>query len=110
MHLDEIGLISFNPTSGFMKIFNTDTFSIGYYGRILNFDFKNIPKKEIKTGTAVLTKTGLDLAQVNHPNIYKKTDDKDEYIDDFYHYIVEKFFKAKVILSEPLSNKVYNKT
>lgn len=110
MHLDEIGLISFNPTSGFVKIFNSDTFSIGYYGRILNLDFKNIPKKEIKTGTATLTKIGLDLAQVNHPNIYKKTDDKDEYIDSFYHYIVEKLFKANLILSEPLHNKVYNKT
>jgi len=109
MHLDEIGLISFNPTSGFMKIFNTDTFSIGYYGRILNLDFKNVSKKEIETGTATLTKTGLDLAQVNHPNIYKKTDDKDEYIDSFYHYIVEKLFKTNLILSEPLHNKIYNK-
>ncbi|RLA59698.1 MAG: hypothetical protein DRQ78_10325 [Epsilonproteobacteria bacterium] len=110
MHLDEIGLISFNPTSGFIKIFNSDEFSIGYYGRILNLNFKNIPKKELKTGSVVLTKIGLDLAQVNHPNIYKRTNDKNEYSDDFYHYIVEKFFKATVILSEPLSNKVYNKT
>lgn len=110
MHLDEIGLISFKPTSGFIKLFNSDTFSIGYYGRILNLDFKNVPKKEIKTGTAILTKIGLDLAQVNHPSIYNKTDDKDEYIDEFYHYIVEKLFKANLLLSEPLSNKVYNKT
>lgn len=110
MHLDEIGLISFNPTSGFIKMFNSNTFSIGYYGRILNLDFKNTPKKELKTGTAILTKTGLDLAKVNHPNIYIKTDDKNEYNDEFYHYIIGKIFKTNIILSEPLSNKVYNKT
>lgn len=109
IHLDEIGLISFSSLTGFIRKVNGDLFTIGYYGRILSLNFKNIPKKEINSGVAVLTKIGADLAHISHPNIYKKTNDKNEYDDEFYHYIVEKFFKENVILSEPLSNKLYNR-
>lgn len=105
MHLAEIGLISFDPLNGYGKIFEIDECNIGYYGRILNL--KNIKSKNISIGHVCLTKIGLDLAKVTHPNIYKKTDNKNEYLDDFYHYIIEKLFKQNIILSEPLSNKVY---
>lgn len=110
MHLNQIGLISFTPSGEFETTFTVNTINIGYYGRILNLNFKNSSQNKINIGCVDLTKIGKDLARVNHPNIYKKTDDKAEYIDDFFHFIVKKLFHADVILSEPLSNKVYNKT
>lgn len=109
-HLDEIGLISFSHLSGFKKISQNDTISIRYFGRVLNLDFKNINPYEIQTGMVNLTKIGADLARVNYPNMKEATNNRNEYIDDFYHYIVEKIFKKNIILSEPLSNKIYNKT
>lgn len=109
MHLNEIGLISFEPLSGFKKVFSIDTFSIGYYGRILNLDFTKMLAKELKNGHVNLTKIGSDLAQVSHPNIFQKTDGQNEYIEEFYHYIVEKLFKTNILLSEPLSNKLYSR-
>jgi hypothetical protein len=111
MHLNDIGLINFNPTTGFRLILRDDlidSIPIAYYGRILNLDFKNTPKKEIQTGVAMLTKIGTDLAQVSHPNIYAKTDSQNEYIEEFYHYIVQKFFQANILLSEPLTNQTYS--
>lgn len=111
MHLNDIGLINFNPTTGFRKILKDDfidSISIGYYGRILDLDFKSTPQKEIQTGVAILTKIGTDLAQVSHPNIYKKTDNKTEYDDEFYHYVVTNLFKQNIVLSEPLTNKIYS--
>ncbi len=109
MHLNQIGLIGFTPTGRFETTFTLNTIDIGYYGRILNLNFKNSSQNKINIGCVDLTKIGKDLARVNHPNIYKKTDDKAEYIDDFFHFIVQTLFKADIILSEPLSNKVYNK-
>lgn len=106
-HLDEIGLISFHTNGNLQKIYNTTTTIIGYYGRLVNVEFKNLEKKDINIGCVDLTKIGLDLAKVTHPNIYKKTDNKNEYLDNFYHYIIEKLFKENIILSEPLSNKIY---
>lgn len=108
MHLQEIGLISFEPANGFKKVFSIDTCSIGYYGRILNLDFTKMPAKELKNGHVNLTKIGSDLAQVSHPNLYQKTDSQHEYIEEFYHYIVQKLFQSNILLSEPLTNKIYS--
>ena len=110
MHLNEIGLISFNHASGFIKRSQVDMLDVAYYGRVLTLNFQGMPSKDIKTGSVNLTRIGTDLARVSHPNISKNTYSTDEYEDEFYHYIVEKFFKEKIILSEPLTNKIYNKT
>lgn len=106
MHLNEIGLITFGAIE-MKKIFNIHEIDIGYYGRILKLNLSKHTSKDMKIGFASLTKIGKDLAQINHPNIYIKTNDKTEYDDDFYHYIVAKIFKENIILSEPLSNKIY---
>lgn len=44
---------------------------------------------------------------VTHPSIASSSNGiyADEYIDDFFHYIVEDFYKQGIVLSEPLSNK-----
>lgn len=107
MHLNEIGLITFGAIE-MQKIFNINEVDIGYYGRILKLNFSKHTSKDMKIGFASLTKIGKDLAQINHPNIFIKTNDKTEYDDDFYHYIVTKIFKENIILSEPLTNKIYN--
>lgn len=107
-HLSELGLISFNHLSGFNKIAKVETLDIGYYGRILRIDFKN--SKTIKSGFVNLTKIGKDIAKVSQPNIEKIAIKSEEYIDEYYHYVVSELYKQNVIISEPLGNKIYNKT
>jgi len=104
-HLNDIGLINFEPLSGFKKIMQVDTISIGYYGRVLNLDFTNKSPKEIQIGQVLLTKIGSDLLKASHPNILYKFSSSHEYIDKYYHEILNYFNKQGVILSEPLENK-----
>ncbi len=106
-HLDELGLITFNHLSGFTITANVDNMDIGYYGRVLQLNFEN--SKTIKTGFVNLTKIGKDIAKVSHPDVDKIEIECEEYIDEYYHYIVNELYKQNVIMSEPLSNKIYNK-
>lgn len=106
-HLNDIGLISFENI-GYLKQFNINKIDIAYFGRILNLNVEKMTKKEVKTGVISFTKIGIDIATVTHPSILSKLDITygDEYIDKYYHYIVEKFYKQGIVLSEPLSNKI----
>ena len=80
---------------------------IGYFGRVLHLNVEKMSKKEVETGSISFTKIGLDIASVTHPDIVKNSNGvyANGYIDEFYHYIVEKFYEQGIILSEPLSNK-----
>lgn len=106
-HFAELGLISFNHVAGFSITANIETIDIRYYGRVLNIDFKN--SKTIKTGFVNFTKIGKDIAKVSQPNIEKIAIESEEYIDEYYHYIIKELYKQNVIISEPLSNNIYNK-
>ncbi|NVJ54127.1 MAG: DUF2806 domain-containing protein [Campylobacteraceae bacterium] len=110
MHLDSIGLINFNLPQGFRKEVMIDEIAIFYYGRQLTLNLNNVNKNMVAIGFVNLTKIGTDIAIVSHPNIFKIGIVGKEYIDEYYHYIVEKFYKQKIILSEPIANKIYNKT
>jgi hypothetical protein len=105
MHLDSIGVINFNLPHGFRKQSSIDEITIFYYGKQLILNLKNIHQNMISTGFVNLTKIGTDIAMVSHPNIFKLGKLGEEYIDDYYHYIVEELYKQKIILSEPLLNK-----
>jgi len=107
-HLSELGLISFNHLVGFNTTSVGDTANIVYYGRILNLNFRK--SKKIQIGFVNFTKIGKDLIKVSKPNLNKVDAVSEDYIDEFYHYIVKDFYKQGIILSEPLRNKIYNKT
>ena len=107
-HLDELGLITFNTMSVFNLTSKVDNMNIGYYGRILKIDFKN--SKTIETGLVCLTKIGADIIKVSQPKMNESKIINQNYIDDYYHNIIEELYKQNIIMSEPLSNKIYNKS
>jgi len=110
-HLDDIGLISINPT-GYTWKFDSevDTFTSKYFGRILNLNLKNMINKEITIGMVIFTKIGQDILNLTYRNLDLNMKGKyiDGYMDEYYHYIVKKIYEQKIILSEPLSNKPQN--
>jgi len=110
-HLHDIGLINMN-TIGYISQVTTkvDKLTIGYFGRMLNLDLKNVVGKEIKTGVVSFTKIGQDILKLTYRNLDLNMKGKyiDGYMDEYYHYIVKKMYEQKIILSEPLSNKPQN--
>ena len=109
-HLTDLGLINFETFGGFekqVKKVNINNLNIGYYGRILNLNFQNI--ESVKVGNVSLTKIGVDLLKISHPSVNKTFIQCEEYDDEYYHYIVNEFYKQKIILSGPLENRIYNK-
>jgi len=90
-HLDSIGLISFESTTGYRRTgFGKHTY-IFYYGKPTLVEFSADEKNEIKLGKTLLTATGKELITIcgAKPNI------------EFYEYVIEHWFKEGLILSSP---------
>lgn len=105
-HLDSIGLVSFEPLSGFrLEATNNQISTIIYFERSLDINFSNIDKSFL-CGHTLLTKIGQDLAQTIFTFKNKKKNYTKEN-DSIYHYIVKKLYSGGMILSEPLSNRKY---
>jgi len=129
-HLQDIGLINFDSL-GYSNQFregHPNIINIAYYGRVLNLHIENI--EYIDVGSAILTQIGSELAKIIHPNILSSKKDKyEEYVEEYYHYVVDKLFhnegslpkfpelkipgqkkqlEKQIVLSEPLENKAYN--
>ena len=63
-HLDSIGLIQFNPLSGFRRIRLPRQFVLSYYGRPLVLEMFKETDNELDAGKVLLTKTGEELAPI----------------------------------------------
>lgn len=92
MHLDEIGLISFNSTTGFLRKGFRKNAAVFYYGRPLQIEFNKDKDNQMQTGNVLLTSIGKELALIANSNK----------LDEFYDYVVEKYHKDGLKLSEPL--------
>jgi hypothetical protein len=99
LHLESIGLIKYDTFSGFNITFDIQNDEqpgrIGYYTRLLNIEFPTIGKHNIKVGTALLTKIGMELATIcgSEPK------------QDFYDYCIKKIAEQNFILSSHLDAK-----
>ncbi|MPQ77151.1 DUF2806 domain-containing protein [Hydrogenovibrio sp. JE_KL2] len=94
-HLDSLGLISFNPTTGYIRQGFHKYATIFYFGRPITMEFQNDEGNKIQIGQALLTQAGSELAVISGA----------EYNEDFYHYIIKSLFGSGLILSTPLIQK-----
>lgn len=92
LHLQDIGLIQFNSTTGFRRLGFQKYFTIYYHGRAINLEFKKDTENELTIGNVMLTKSGQELISIC----------KSEINDDFFMFILEEWKKQGVIISEQL--------
>ncbi|MFB1077635.1 hypothetical protein C5F63_10955 [Photobacterium damselae subsp. damselae] len=77
-HLDSLGLIQFNPLSGFSRHELPEELTLVYCGRPLALEMKN-GKNELPIGSVMLSQAGLELAQVVQVSG----------VDGFFDYVTE---------------------
>lgn len=92
-HLDAIGLISFEPTAGYVRRRLEQNERFHYYGNPTDLYFNQLKDNQISLGTALLTQTGHELVNVcgSKPN------------DAFYDYVIKKWFETGIVTSSPLT-------
>ncbi|MFC2078633.1 DUF2806 domain-containing protein [Candidatus Bipolaricaulota bacterium] len=82
-HLDSIGLIQFNPLSGFSRIALPKTVTVSYQGQPLMLTLRNDEDNKLDTGKVLLTHVGRELALVCHA----------PRVDGFVDYVKAKWSK-----------------
>ncbi|HEX9896238.1 MAG TPA: DUF2806 domain-containing protein [Dehalococcoidales bacterium] len=80
VHLDNAGLIRFDPSGGFAVIDLSSPFDIHYYGNALRVSFNNLPNNKIDIGKTMFTATGLELAKICSSTP----------VDGFLDYVIKK--------------------
>jgi hypothetical protein len=93
--LDSIGLISFEPISGYKKIGLSKYAQIYYFGTPTLIEFNKDKDNELKLGKALLTQAGQELAAICGAQQNK----------EFYEYVITKWHKEGFVLSTPLAKK-----
>ncbi|MGY3687369.1 DUF2806 domain-containing protein [Vibrio coralliilyticus] len=92
-HLDAIGLISFEPTAGYVRRRLDQNERFHYYGNPTDLYFNQLKDNQISLETALLTQTGHELVNVcgSKPN------------DAFYDYVIKKWFETGIVTSSPIA-------
>jgi hypothetical protein len=90
-HLDDIGLITFEHLTGFLRKGFPKRITIFYYGEPLIIEFSNQENNALDIGKIILTNTGQQLSRICGS----------EPIDGFLDYIIKKWAKENLILSSP---------
>lgn len=104
-HLNNIGLISLE-TIGLSKIItNQDQINISYSSRLLILKFPNSEFNKLSIGYVSLTKTGKDIMNTINKDLFNIFTYNSNFSEEYYNYVLSKFYKANIILSEPLENK-----
>jgi hypothetical protein len=90
-HLDAIGLISFDPISGYRRLGFGKYAHVYYYGEPTLLEFE-ADQNELPIGSVLLTSTGSELISLSgsKPN------------HEFYEYILKAWFAKNIILSCPV--------
>jgi hypothetical protein len=94
-HLDAIGLISFEPNSGYRRMGFGKYAQIFYFGTPVLIEFAKDKDNEMQTGKVLLTQAGQELAPIC--GAVRN--------DEFYEYVINKWHKQGLTLSTPLPNK-----
>lgn len=91
-HLDAIGLISFEPTSGYLRRGFGKKVAVFYYGTAVHIEFQKDKDNQLEFGHVMLTAAGQELA----PICGSKRN------DNFYDYVVKKLVENGLVLSSPI--------
>lgn len=99
-HLDSIGLISFESTSGYVLKGYGKRATFYYYGRPVSLEFLKDDSNQLKTGKVLLTSVGKELAPIcgSCRN------------EAFYEYVIEQWFKENLVPSSLVGAKVWQQT
>ncbi len=92
-HLDNIGLITFNNISGFKSTKLPKNVVVHYYGHPLGLEFPKDENSDLELGRLLLTKVGQELAPICGSNRS----------DEFFQYVVEKWFRENLSPHSPLT-------
>lgn len=90
-HLDAIGLISFESTSGYLRRGFGKYGHVFYYGKPMTIEFPTDVDNQISVGHALLTSIGRELVAICGSARNQ----------EFYEYVVENWAKQGLILSSP---------
>jgi hypothetical protein len=105
VHLSDIGLISLE-TLGLSKIIkNTDQLNLSYCGRLITLKFPNNENNKLSIGHVSLTKIGKDLMNTINKDLYNVYQYNPIFSEGYFNYILNKFYKKGIIISEFLDNK-----
>lgn len=97
-HLDSIGLISFESTTGYRNIGLGKRAIIFYFGLPTLLEFTKDKDNEIKLGKALFTQAGKELVNICGAKRNQ----------EFYEYAVEKLSQQNICLSSMLPNNRVN--
>lgn len=64
-HLDEIGLLSFEPLAGYRRTGLREIVKVFYYGTPINLRFPKKENNDLDVGQVLLSKTGQELAPIS---------------------------------------------
>jgi hypothetical protein len=90
-HLDDIGLISFEPLAGYRRLKLPQHIDIYYYGTALKAEFKNPENNELQIGKVLFSNIGAELARICNSKP----------INGFLDYVIERLSKQGVVFSSP---------
>ncbi len=91
IHLDEIGLISFNPVGSYKITKLRKNIRLSYFGEPVDLVFNNENNNELITGKVLLSKIGQELVGVCNAKP----------IPGFLDYAINKWSKSGVTVSKP---------
>ncbi|MBD0410198.1 DUF2806 domain-containing protein [Pseudoalteromonas distincta] len=94
-HLDAIGLVSFESTSGYRRMGFGKKAQIFYFGRPTIIEFPKDKDNDLNIGTVLLTRAGQELASICGAQKNQS----------FYEYMIKKWFQSGLIVHSPLLNK-----
>lgn len=94
-HLDAIGLISFEPTSDYLRMGYQKQTVFFYYGQPTLVEFSKEKDNQIQVGKVLFTQAGKELVNICGAKRNQ----------EFYEYAVQELSKQDLILSSLLLNK-----
>jgi hypothetical protein len=90
-HLNDIGLLRFEPLAGFRRIGFPKNMAVFYYGTPILIEFKNEQQNELETGKVLLSKIGQELAPICGS----------KQVSGFIDYVLKKWADKGLVLSSP---------
>jgi hypothetical protein len=94
-HLDDIGFVTFNHTTGFFRLLPGKYFTVSYYDRPISLELPTDENYELQVGMLLLTQVGQQLAPIC---VAKRS-------DEFFEYMVEKWTRENLFPRTPIPQK-----
>jgi len=91
LHLDDIGLVTFQSLAGFQRLGLPQDVTLSYYGQPINLHFKKQKDNEMEIGHVVLTHSGIELAAICEAKP----------VPEFPDYVVETWGRKGYVASSP---------